>query len=284
MAFTYYPGGSGTTVTNPPYSLLTPIKVTSTPAIFTPRVATSTQNAQSFGQGGALPFNFEVGTDINAILVSYSNNKPRDGFTFNGNPGINPGWQLRCFVFNTDSVTGLPTTLRNDLGVQYLQNTSDGASENGLVGWEFGNYVPANTPIWVLIAAQPKWDSNLPNGFFDGTTYSWDGSNWNQDNAGGHIVAPNSTSWSTELDPIISLPLLEKSIYAFGNNPVKLNVASNYGPMYDYSGFGGPTAINLATSTAPTTWAGDFDFITSQTFAYEAGNNGLLPIIEAIID
>jgi len=253
------------------------------PAIYTPRVAVN-NTAQECGQGGALPFNFLRGTQINAIHIQYRNNRATDDFTRNnGAPGVNPGWQFRCLIFNADSTTKLPTTLRNDLGVQVLENTDNGGSGNGLISWEWYNYVPANTPIWVMIASQPKWTEDLPNGFFDGTTYSFDGG-WYQDIAGGFLTSPEFTGWTTELDPIASLPIMESGLYAFGNIPQKLNISSNYGPVFDYSGFGGPTALNLATSSAPSNWGTANDFITSQDFDFVGGSNGLLPIIEATLD
>jgi len=285
MSFTYAGGSGGGTITNPPYSLLTPIKVTNTPALFTPRVAIN-NSGTSIGPGGALTFNFEVGTDINGIAFQFSNNRPRDGFmNNNGQSGVNPGWQLRCLIYNADSTTGLPSTLRNDYGAQNLYNTNDGGQQQGLIGWETGLYIPANTPIWVLIAGQPLWQDNLPNGFFDGTTYSWDGSQWNQDNGGGYLTSPDSPSWTTELDPIVTLPIPEKNIYAFGQRPMKMSVTNTWGPLYDYTSVGAPTgAINLQTATPPSTWLPDHDFITNVDFAHTATNGGLLPIIEAIID
>jgi len=284
MPYTYPSGGGSSS--NPPYSMLTPIDVLTNPALYQPRVAVNNQG-QQLSQGGALPYVFKNDTIIDGVYSQYNGNQPRDGFTNNnGQKGINPGWQIRCLVFNADSTTGLPTTLRDNLGMQTIANLNDGGQNQGLFGWEYSQTIPANTPIWILIAGQPIWQESLPDGFFDGYAYSWDGSAWVHDEEnGGFLTSPITPGWTTELDPVVSLPLLEMETFAFGNLPIKLNIQSQWGPMYDIAQIappGAPHALNIADdANLPSVWLPAHDFITNNDFNYVGMSQGTIPMIQA---
>lgn len=269
-------GGTG-------YDMFTPITPKSALGLYTPRVAPD-NTGSSFGAGGGLPICFSAATLVDKISIKYAQNLPKTGgFNGNGQAAINPGWNLRCFIFNSNATTKMPTTLRTDLGTQFLADSSI-APSSGLVEWNYNTVLSANDNIWILIVGQPKVVAELPNGWTENGTYVYNAGTglWSASGAGGYLTSPNGSGWKTELDPVASLPMIRFAIETFGNLPSRQNVTNAFfGPIYDLSGFGGPGAMNLTSVTAPATWGSTYDFINNVTFDYATGQNGLLPILRA---
>lgn len=282
MTITYSSAGNTTVVNNPPVTLLTPYTSVNHPAFFTSRVAYDNRYENNFTGNGALPICFDNPTDLIEIDLKYSNNPHMNG-SIDGRNYVNPGWELRALIYNSDPDTKLPSTLFLDLGAQFVDN-ADNIGEEGFVTWGQNAYFLANHVYWVLIVGQPKKSDDLPNGWDINEKYVYD-TIWHADPAGGYVKSPSVESFTNNLDPIQNLPTPLDQIFMFGNTIGKNGVANTgFGPVFDYTMFGAPPAIDLRTATPPSSWPGYHDNIIGADYTHVATPHAIAPYIMVTLD
>jgi hypothetical protein len=317
MAFTYPPGGftfaslndvnvTGLVVNDTlrwngtdwvvddsrPGTLLSPQKVETDGGInvYTPLV-TVNDSGYDLSAPSALPISFDKDTKITGVLFTYSSNLNKIGQKPWGEYVANPGWQYRMAIYNSDPVTGLPTTLRYDNSTVVTIPAADesGGAASGQVGWNsLTHVVPANTPVWITIISVPKVWPNWANGFKEQDTYLYDAgtSTFIQSNAAnaGRIKAATGQGFFNNLLPISTLPIAPQSIFVFNNQP-RRNALGFFGVNpFDYSSFGGPVASNISTFTFPSNWPSrSFEWPPSSgtyhQYAHVTQQPGFMPMI-----
>ena len=282
MTITYSTSGNVTTITNEAYSLLKPYTSANHVQFFTPRVAYDNQYNNDLTASGALPFCFDNPTDLVDVAVKFKNNPSMNG-SINGINYVNPGWEVRALIYNSDPVTKLPTTLFQDLGAQFVDN-SDNIGTEGIIEWGCNYYLESNHVYWILLASQPKKADELPNGWNPNEKYSYDGG-WGVDSAGGFVKSPNVESFTNQLDPIQKLPSPLDQVFMFGNTLGKNGIAcTGFGPLFDFTMYGAPAAIDVRTATPPSTWPNYHDNIINVDYDYVATPHAIAPYLMAITD
>lgn len=279
-------------------TLLTPQTIATDAGInlYTPLVQVGGNNAYTIDGGSALPISFDKGTTFRGVAFKYQQNLPKNGTTDWGEHRANPGWNYRVALYNSDPVTGLPTTLRLDwpdvISIPALDEP--GGQQGGITGWDgFNHYVPANTPVWVTIIAVPMVWPGWEDGFIEENSYKYDEIAEtfvvSTDPDAGRIRAAFGTAFTNALAPISTLPMPPQTIYQWGNTPAR-NVLRYVGfNAFDYSDFGGPTATDINTYDFTGNWQSWYSEWPPMSgiqheYVYVASESGVLPIIEGQLD
>lgn len=275
-----------------PGTLLSPQSITTDGGIniYTPLV-TVNDSGYDLSAPSALPVSFDKNTQITGVLFTYSGNLNKIGQKPWGEYVANPGWQYRMAIYNSDPVTGLPSTLRYDNPTVVTIPALDeaGGASSGQVGWNsLTHNVPANTPVWITIISVPKVWPNWANGFSEQDLYLYDAGTSTfvvsaAANA-GRIKAATGQGFFNNLAPIATLPLPPQSIFTFGNQPKRNALSFTGANPFSYAAFGGPVATNITTFAYPANWPSrQFEWPPSSgtyfQYAHVPMQPGFLPLI-----
>jgi hypothetical protein len=235
-------------------SLLQPQTLTAEGLTFyTPRTIISA-NEQSYNYGqyaGALPICFNKNAKLWNIVAPYEQNIAESGTTVNGVAAVNPGWRVRAYFYSANKTTGLPEN--------YLFSSATGTlaagTGTGRINMDISpDYIlPANTPVWVVVVGQPQFVDELPDGWETTVKYKKTDGVWAEDETGGYVFGPRYHYQMNQLAPISNLPRTSQIIVSNSANLYGGNNCIAYLSHAPFK-FGAAPALNIATTTPPSTW------------------------------
>lgn len=238
---------------------------------YLPRVNVEYEAFAPMRDAFALPMCFDKATKIWAFHLPYYFNPNRNGTNFYGQSVSNPGWQVRAYVYSTNLATGLPSSILFTSATATIlpADAPGGVESEGLYIEVSPDYtVPANTPVWVVIAMQPVFDAAFPTGWNPNTKYKYVDGAWTADETGAIIGGPFNHKVTNQLAPLADLPATPwvHDIYGFpfGKNSLWYPVT-----LWDYDGGGAQVATNISTWNGHTNWP-------SQTFQWIPGSGNFI--------